>query len=421
MSLSKQKNILFLMSGSIAAYKSCHMISQLVQDGHKVQVVTTPETLHFVGPMTLEGLTGNAVLSEVFAHQHAMAHINWARWADLIILCPATANTINKMASGIGDDLVTTLFLAHDFSKPFLVAPAMNTWMYQHPTTKASLERLQQMGLTILPTGSGPLACGENGYGRLLEPETILQRVRETLSTLPAIASASKPESKGRILITSGGTFERIDAMRVLTNLSTGQTGAQIAEALFDEGFQVDYLGAQSAAKPSRPCRQLTFTDFQNLHEQLKQLIGESHYIGIVHAAAVSDFHIAGIRSGTQDLKDFTATKLPSQEGLILELAPNFKILPRLKGYSHQTSAPSVVGFKYTASPDLAKRKAAVDKLFAEGGVDLVVHNDQADIDKTKGLHSFTLYSQSEAWKMTDRHGLARALADHFNKKSKES
>ena len=166
-------NILFKLSGSIAAYKACALISRLVQDGYTVQTVASKAALEFIGPATLEGLTGRAVECETFASGRAMQHIHLAKWADLTIVCPASANTINKLASGIGDDLLTTLFLAHDFKKPYLLAPAMNTLMYRHPATAASLQKLASFGVAILETASGVLACGDVGEGRLLEPELL--------------------------------------------------------------------------------------------------------------------------------------------------------------------------------------------------------------------------------------------------------
>lgn len=417
--LISSKKILVMISGSIAAYKSCHVISQLVQMGHTVQVVTTPAALEFVGPSTLEGLTGRAVVSEMYATNHAMDHIYLARWADLILLCPATANTINKMVAGLADDLVTSLFVAHDFTKPFLVAPAMNTAMYQHPITQSSLKKLTALGLRVLPTGSGSLACGEVGAGRLLEPEQILGIIKEELNRLPSgqindASEALHSKQKRKVLITSGGTQERLDAMRVLTNLSTGQTGAFLAEALFDRGFEVVYLGASNACKPQRPCIEYTFTNFDDLNTQLQRLLQHQEFTGVVHAAAVSDFHVARITSGEQTL-NAPAGKLSSKHKLVIELEPNFKILPRLKKYASPRQ-PLVIGFKYTATENLEQRKEAVQRLFMEGGVDWVVHNDHADIDKARGIHSFTLYSNQQQIPLPDRLSLADALADHLEK-----
>src|SRR3978361_932872 len=132
-------NILFIVTGSIAGFKACEAISQLVQRGHRVRTVATKAALQFVGPATLEGLTGSPVLTDLFAPGAALEHINLTRWADAVIVCPATANTINRFAGGLCDDLAGSLFLAHDRSKPFLIAPAMNPAMWSHPATEAAV------------------------------------------------------------------------------------------------------------------------------------------------------------------------------------------------------------------------------------------------------------------------------------------
>ena len=173
--------ILFKITGSIAAYKSVFLISKLVQNGCDVKVVATGSALKFVGKATLEGLTGNAVFTDSFADSEMMNHINLMKWADLIIVCPATANTINKLANGIGDNLLTSLFLAFDWSKPYLIAPAMNTKMYDHPATKSSIKKLTDWGVKILPTNEGYLACGDTGKGKLLEPDEIYELIFASL------------------------------------------------------------------------------------------------------------------------------------------------------------------------------------------------------------------------------------------------
>src|SRR5262245_19147050 len=170
-------DILFIFTGSVAAYKACDAVSQLVQRGHRVQVVATEAALRFVGPATLEGLTGRPVLSELFARGQAMDHINLTRRADVVVVCPATAHTINRLAAGLGDDLVGALFLAHDRSKPWLVAPAMNPAMWSHPATQASVAKLREWGVQILSPATGRTACGESGDGRLLEPPGIIAAI----------------------------------------------------------------------------------------------------------------------------------------------------------------------------------------------------------------------------------------------------
>jgi phosphopantothenoylcysteine synthetase/decarboxylase len=179
--MSKPK-ILFMLSGSIAAFKACQAISLLVQNGFEVQTASTSGGLKFIGPSTLEGLSGRPVFSDIYESGRAMDHIELAKWADLAIVCPATANTINSLAQGLGSDCIGALFLAYDLKKPFLVAPAMNPQMMSHPATQASLSKLREWNVTVLETGEGRHACGDQGEGRLLEPVQILEAIKLRLT-----------------------------------------------------------------------------------------------------------------------------------------------------------------------------------------------------------------------------------------------
>jgi len=210
-------NILFILSGSIAGYKACEAISRLVQNGHRVRTVASAAAGQFVGPATLEGLTGEPVRGEVFAAGRAMDHIQLARWADATVICPATAQTLNRLAAGLADDLVGLLFLTHERTKPFLVAPAMNPAMWGHPATRAAVAKLQDWGVQFIPVGRGRTACGEVGEGRMAEADAVVAAVE---------AAVARPARRLRILVTSGGTVEPIDAVRGLGNFSTGRTVA---------------------------------------------------------------------------------------------------------------------------------------------------------------------------------------------------
>src|SRR4051812_6287817 len=200
-----KKKILFLMSGSIAAFKTCQVISKLVQDGNEVQIAATESTFEFVGRMTLEGLTGKKVLSDLWESGHAMDHIFLTRWADMAMLCPATANTLARLAGGFADDLVSAMTLAWPGDKPYFIFPAMNHQMLQAPVTQVNLQTLMSRGFRVAPTQSGSLACGEDGPGRMLEAEEILRRIRV------------KP--LGEVLITGGATREPIDGIRFISNV----------------------------------------------------------------------------------------------------------------------------------------------------------------------------------------------------------
>ena len=170
MSNVREPKLLFLLTGSIACFKACELISRLAKRGVAVQTVASAGALQFVGAATLEGLTGRPPFTGLYDTGRAMDHINLARWADAAIVCPATANSLNRFAAGLADDPSGALFLAWELAKkPWLIAPAMNATMWDHPATRASRQRLAEQGARLLPVGDGRLACGETGEGRLLE------------------------------------------------------------------------------------------------------------------------------------------------------------------------------------------------------------------------------------------------------------
>jgi phosphopantothenoylcysteine decarboxylase/phosphopantothenate--cysteine ligase len=368
-----KKKILLKMSGSIAAYKVCHVISKLVQAGHEVQVVTSSHAHHFVGNATLEGLSQKKVISDTFTPGHAMAHIHLMRWADIILVAPATANFINKIAAGVGDDLLTTLFLAHDFKKPYLIAPAMNTSMYLHPITQQSLKKLKKLSIEILETESGVLACGEIGWGRLIEPDALLKKVETKFNNLPKKIKVAQKENDLKlphILITSGGTQEPIDSMRVLTNLSTGKTACCMAEYFYSLGFNVSVLAAKNSTKPRfREIKVFNYQTFTELNSELKTLVSKNTFDVVIHAAAVSDFSVSELSQNDINLQLPQQNKISSDKDLIIKLKPNPKILPQIKNWS-KSKKIFVVGFKFTSTKDFDERTLAVQKLFKEGCFD---------------------------------------------------
>jgi phosphopantothenoylcysteine decarboxylase/phosphopantothenate--cysteine ligase len=173
--------ILLQVTGSIAAFKAAALASLLTQDGFEVQCVASEGGLRFIGEPTLEGLTGRAVLTDMFERGRALEHISLVDWADLLLVYPATANHISRLRAGLADDLIGTLFLANNFRKPYWLAPAMNSHMFEHPAIREALATLEDWGCRVLPTGEGRMACGTVGYGRLLEPEAVARLIREVL------------------------------------------------------------------------------------------------------------------------------------------------------------------------------------------------------------------------------------------------
>jgi len=362
-----RSNILFIFTGSIAAYKACEVVSQLVQRGHAVRCVATAAALKFIGPATLEGLTGSPVLTDLFENGRALDHIALTRWADLVIVCPATANTINRFAAGLADDLAGALFLAHDRAKPWLIAPAMNPAMWTHPATGEAVAKLQSWGVRFVAVGEGRTACGENGEGRLAEPAAVLTAIE---------AALARPAKKLRVLVTAGGTAEPVDGVRVLTNTSTGATGAGIATQLARAGHEVVLLRARSAIPADGPCREETFVTFAELDAALRRLLGTECFDAVIHAAAVSDYGVDSIVDAGGVVPAGVNGKIESGRAPLLRLLLHPKLVDGLRALS--PGPLTVVAFKLTHGADRGHAEAAVRKLFAHSGADYVVHNDLA-------------------------------------------
>lgn len=251
------KHVVLVVTGGIAAYKAPDLAGRLIKDGATVRVAMTRSACKFIKPLTFEAITGHPVYHKVFDQpaSHEMEHIGWARWADMIVVAPATADFIARMAAGFGDDAALTLYLA--FRGPVLIAPAMNTAMWEHPATQANIETLDDRpGHGIIGPGVGDLACGEVGAGRMEEPEAIEAAVRAVLAGPKATAGSSSaatspsalstlaangnlPLAGERILITSGPTREPLDPIRFISNRSSGRMGTELAAEALRLGAEV--------------------------------------------------------------------------------------------------------------------------------------------------------------------------------------
>lgn len=244
------KNIIVTVTGGIAAYKAADLVSRLVKRGARVRVAMTESAKKFVAPLTYESICGHPVYESLFETptSHEMEHIGWARWADAIVVAPATASFMAKMAHGLADDAAMTLYLA--FDGPTWVAPAMNTKMWEHPATQANVSMLVERGVRTIGPDSGSLACGEVGEGRMAEPEQIVQALERELegsgrsknesgSQIGAAVPSKGPLSGRKVLITAGPTREALDPIRFLSNRSTGRMGRALAEAARERGAEV--------------------------------------------------------------------------------------------------------------------------------------------------------------------------------------
>jgi len=365
--------VLLGITGSIAAYKSAYLISKLVQNGFDVKIIATDYALKFIGKATLEGLSGNQVYTDSFEDGKMMSHINLVKWADITVICPATANTINKFAAGISDNLLTSLFLVSDFSKPILIAPAMNTNMYEHPATQEALSKIEKWGVEILPTSEGNLACGDFGKGKMIEPDEIFNRI------LSALLNKQKIITPLKILITAGGTRENIDGVRFLSNLSTGKTAASLADYFVRRKHSVTYLHSKDAALPANKTKNVLFTDYESLNKSISKIISDDYFDVIIHNAAVSDYSINSILSGEGRKQIDINKKIDSlNDEIILNLKRNDKIINRLKSLSKNKNV-FVVGFKFTNTDKMYEREESVKKLFQQSNCDMVVLNDKMD------------------------------------------
>ncbi|MEN8194117.1 MAG: bifunctional phosphopantothenoylcysteine decarboxylase/phosphopantothenate--cysteine ligase CoaBC [Bacteroidota bacterium] len=359
--------ILINITGSIAAYKSAYLISKLVQSSYEVEVAATESALKFIGTATIEGLTGKPVHTDSFEPGRMMSHIDLTKWADLTITVPADANTINKFANGIADNLITSLFLAHDREKPYLIAPAMNTLMYQHPATQESLEKLSNWGITVLPTDSGYLACGDAGEGKLLDTDLIFGHICHQLHK-------SKSENK-KVLITGGGTIENIDGMRSISNVSSGRTAVTIAEHFYLNGDDVTLLLSESAVKPQYGLNIIPFTSFESLHSNLKSELVANKYDVVIHAAAVSDYSPVGIEANGSELEIPMDKKLDSSSDTIkVILKKNIKLVNIIRDWSNNDEL-KLVAFKFLDNKENERKENEIKKLFDNSEADTIVFN----------------------------------------------
>jgi len=289
----KGKRIALGVTGGIAAYKAAELVRLLVKQGASVQVAMTEAATHFVTPTTFQALSGNRVFTEQWDSgvANSMAHIQLSRDADVLLIAPASADFLAKVANGIADNLLTTLTLARDC--PLLVAPAMNRQMWTNPATQRNMATLLSDNVTALGPASGEQACGEIGDGRMLEPEEILAEV---------IAHFQPKLLKGRsVLMTAGPTFEAIDPVRGITNLSSGKMGFAIARAAREAGANVTLVCGPVSQPTPRGITRIDVTSALEMHaEVLKRAANQDVFIGV---AAVADYR-PKIVAGQKTKKD---------------------------------------------------------------------------------------------------------------------
>lgn len=386
------KRILLIVGGGIAAYKACELIRLARKAGIDVTCVLTAGGQQFVTPMTLAALSENQVYTTLWdlKDEAEMGHIQLSRNADLVVVAPATADLLARMAAGIADDLATTLLLATD--KPVLAAPAMNVRMWQHAATRRNVATLRGDGVTVLDPDEGAMACGEYGPGRLPEPQAILDAIQA------ALAPASGPLAGKHILVTAGPTHEPIDPVRYIANRSSGKQGFEIAAALADLGARVT-LVAGPVTLPTPP--RVTRINVQTAREMAEAVELALPADAAVMVAAVADWR-------TVDVAD---QKLKKGDTLpVLHVAQNVDILATLAKSAHRPSL--VIGF--AAETERVVEHATEKR--SRKGADWIVANDVSGDVMGGDANTVHLVTANgvESWERLRKSDVARRLAQRI-------
>ena len=382
------KHIVLGITGSIAAYKACTLIRLFIKAGAEVQVVITPAGKEFITPVTLSALTSKPVISEFFAQRDGSwhSHVDLGQWADVMVIAPATAASIGKMANGIADNMLITTYLS--MKAPVFVAPAMDLDMFAHPSTQQNLDRLRSFGNHIIEPASGELASHLVGKGRMEEPEVIFDRIARFF--------AQQQGPKRRVLITAGPTYEKIDPVRFIGNYSSGKMGCALAEECARRGAEVEMVCGPMSQKPKHPS--ITCTDVESAAQMYEACVSifPTCNAGIL-CAAVADF-----------TPEHTAENKIKREGdqLVIRLNPTQDIAQAMGQMKREDQ--KLVGFALETCNEAENARKKLEKK----NLDFIVLNSLNDegagfqhdtnkitlIDATES-QSFPLKSKTEAAK----------------------
>ena len=385
------------VSGGIAAYKAAELVRALQRQAIEVHVVMTEAAGKFVQPLTFAALTGHKVITSLWddagtgAYDSSIEHIGEAQWTDALVVAPATANILAKFAHGIADDFLTTLYLAS--TVPVFVAPAMNVNMWEHPATQANLETLRQRGVSIFEPGTGELACGMVGAGRMAEPVAIADAVLCALGRCHDLAGEV-------VLVTAGGTREALDPVRFIGNRSSGKMGYALAAAALSRGAKVILISGPSQLHPPAHCELIRITTAAEMRAAVLERMTEATLV--IKAAAVADYRPVTI----------SEQKLKRSGPLTLELAPTEDILAEV--VRRRRPGQLIVGFAAETENRMENGRA---KLLAKGA-DAIVVNDVSgegsgfDVDSNEATF-LTLSTAIELPRMSKR-SLADRILDEI-------
>lgn len=352
----KDKKIVLGLTGGVACYKAAELCRALVKQGASVQVVMSEAATHFIGTVTMQALSGRPVYTDQWDPRMAnnMAHIDLTRDADAILVAPCSADFIRKLAHGACDDLLSTLCVARPRRVPLLVAPAMNVEMWENPATARNVAQIRADGACLFGPAAGAQACGETGLGRMLEPEELLEEL--------VAAFQHKVLEGRRVLITAGPTFEPIDPVRGITNLSSGKMGYAVARAAREAGAEVTLVSGPTALPTPHGVRRIDVLTAQQMHDAVMAGVGGQHvFIGV---AAVADWRVAN--ASGQKIKKAEDGGAPQ-----LEFVQNADILASVAATTSLSGWPYCVGFAAESENLMAYGAAKREKK----GIPLLVGN----------------------------------------------
>jgi len=348
----ESKKVLVGVTGSVAAYKSCELVSELVKQGADVKVVMTCSATRFVTPLTFEALSGHHTGVDMFGQEGntPYAHLDLSRFPDAAVIAPATANIVGKIAAGIADDLLTTLVLA--LRCPLIIAPAMNSRLYLNPVVQENISRLTSRGVRLVPPGEGHLACGEEGPGRLAEISDIIQEVKICLTTSTALSGK-------KVLVTAGRTEEPLDPVRFITNRSSGKMGYAVARAAERRNADVTIVSGPTGLHKPDNVNVVPVRTAGEMHKEVMDRIEDADILVMV--AAVGDYSPSR----------YSGKKMSrGEDSVVLELVPTADILKAAKAKAVPGSIFVGFALEYEAGLDRAWKKLETK------GLDMIVVNN---------------------------------------------
>ena len=395
----ENKTILIGISGGIAAYKMASLVSALTKTNANVEVIMTKNACQFISPLTFETLTGNKCYVDTFdrTFKFDVEHISLAKKADVFLIAPATANVIAKAACGIADDMLTTTFLAAKCPK--LVAPAMNTAMYENPVTRDNLAKLAHYGVTVIDPASGRLACGDTGAGKMPEPEDLF-------ACLEKVIGREKDLAGKKVLVTAGATRESMDPVRFITNHSSGKMGFAIAKEAMMRGAEVTLVKAATTAKVPKFVNVVEVASAQDMFEAVAERAAETDIV--IKAAAVADYTPA----------DYSDQKIKKKDGdLSIPLKRTQDILKWLG--EHKREGQFLCGFSMETQNMVENSMAKLEKKNA----DMIVANNLKEAGSGFGTDTnavtFITRAGAEPQPLVSKEEVARLIFDKILELSK--